>query len=943
MKNNSMPPQQQEKLSLVQQEQEDKSLSLATHSSKQTVLQAANTHSSEPSLWVKLLRRTKVFWVAGSVFLSYKWTQIRQDQMRKRLGLVPAKIDDNDDDDDNENDDQHPDLEPLWNEAHARNAQRLLTAMEDLQGFWIKIGQYLSSRADVMPRAYLQTLASLQDGVPAKSFDDIMATLDEELSPDQQRALLVSIDATPLSTASLAQVHRAVLTDGRQVVIKAQHRGVASLMRQDMDNLATILDWLSKTDPDLDYTPVVKEYTAEVTKELDFRREAENMQQVKTLLQDQGIRAVVPETILATEKIIVMEYCAGYPIRDVKQLDHYQVDRYLLLQRVVQAWAAQIHVLGTFNADPHAGNILVSTAQPDGDMAVPVLLDFGLTKRLLPSMKLAFARMVHAAYATDVDGLLQSFNEMGLQLNRYDPFQDMAAIQSSLADPVPESQASAINKEKRRQRQADQEAMRQDQGVAKGQKLRNPVDAWPPEIIFFTRVTAMLRGLCSRLQVSYPYLQGMAKAAAETLREAVPEDERAKTLVHAPVQHLDTHLQRCIERVAEELLQNDQAVGLQVFVIQNGEILANVAAGTLGTVNPRPVTPTSLFNVFSVSKAILSTGVLVLLHEKGISVDDAIAKHWPAFGESHPDKKHITIRHALSHQSGLANAFPDGVSIDVLTDWNSMKDFIAVPDAVPSHPPGQETHYHYLTFAWVLGGLIEEVTGEPYEHFLQKHLIEPLGLSDELHMAGIPKHIEMEKLAVLTSHALKKTTRNSAPRVDSESGDKEKQPSKRLAKFQGREQLMNPSVFNMQKVRASKLPSANGHASARALACLMDAAISERGLVGILPRSAFKEARTPQRTTTDSSAASAFMLDNAKASFGLGFQVHDITLSDGTVARSMGHSGFGGSVVLGIPELKLSIAVTTNQLAFQSAVRQRMLESVFASFELEIPTSLAES
>ena len=327
-----------------------------------------------------------------------------------------------------------------------------------------------------------------------------MTTLNEQL-PSEALALFRDINPTPLSTASLAQVHRATLLNGREVVIKAQHRGVASLMRQDMENLRTILHLLSKSDPDLDYTPVVEEYTKEVTKELDFRQEAQNMKEIKQLVQDRNIRAIVPGTVegLITEKVLVMDCCQGFPIRDAENLDRYKVDRRLLLERVCQSWAAQMHLLGRSNADPHAGNLLVSTAQEDGDSSVPILLDFGLFKRLSPQMKVAFSRLVHSAHETDVDGLLQSFDEMGLKLTRYDPFEDMAAMQTSFSDPVPQSEAATAKKERMQQRKLKEQAMREDQGLQKGQKLRNPVDAWPPELIFFTRVSAMLRGLCSSL------------------------------------------------------------------------------------------------------------------------------------------------------------------------------------------------------------------------------------------------------------------------------------------------------------------------------------------------------------------------------------------------------------------------------------------------------------
>ena len=186
--------------------------------------------ATEPSALTKLTRRAKVFTLAGKVYFSYKSTERKEKRLRKDLGLSSNDEDDAD----------HPDIVALWERAHEKNAARILSKIESLQGFWIKVGQYLSSRADVMPIQYLHILATLQDGVPAKPYNEVCKTLSESLTTDQM-AMFEYIDPNPLSTASLAQVHRAKLVDGRDVVVKVQHRGVASLMRQDMTNLRTIL------------------------------------------------------------------------------------------------------------------------------------------------------------------------------------------------------------------------------------------------------------------------------------------------------------------------------------------------------------------------------------------------------------------------------------------------------------------------------------------------------------------------------------------------------------------------------------------------------------------------------------------------------------------------------------------------------------------------------
>ena len=811
-----------------------------------------------------------------------------------------------------------------------------------------------------MPPQYLRIFSSLQDSVPSKPFEDVLHTLKEELGLEEQ-SMFESIDAQPLSTASLAQVHRATLVGGRQVVIKAQHRGVASLMRQDMANLGSILSIVARFDKEADFGPVVKEWMAEVLKELDFRTEATNMAEVRALISTQGIRAIVPASVdeLVTQRVLVMDYCEGFAIKDTAKLDAEGVDRELLLQRVCEAWAAQLHVAGVFNADPHPGNILVSTAGGGGDggeahdASVPVLLDFGLTKRFTRAQTVAFARLVHASEASDVDGLLQSFDEMGLQLNRYDPFEDMAAMRRSLSDTVPASEAKAVSKQRKAERNEEVAAKRAEESVPKGGKLRSPVDAWPPELVFFTRVTAMLRGLCSSLEVRHPYLSTMAGAARVTLREAIPRAEHATFTVYpTPRVLVSSALQRRLEAVAASLVVRGEVVGLQVAVRQHGEVLANVAAGTLGTADPRPVRPSSLFNVFSVSKVVLAMGVHLLLEDGSIRLDDPVAKHWPAFGAG--GKGNVTVRHLLAHQAGLANAMPPAATLDELLDWGRMTAFLA--NATAEHAPGAETRYHYLTFAWACGGLIEAVTGRPYEQFLNSRLLEPAlagqSLSDELLMGGLPDSVETGKLAVLSMVGRNRDA--SRPGETSRRGETNATNGRttRLAKYQGREQMLNPSIFNMRKVRAAKLPSANGHASAAALAAVLDVlgatyrAASAEGMAGnesrLFSAACVDEMRVDQRPAgaTTVGEDGVALLDNAGAAFGLGVQVHEFVLSDGSKCRSIGHSGLGGSEAITLPEAGISFAFTTNTLSMDSTAKAEIVRAICEELGIRAPLSL---
>jgi aarF domain-containing kinase len=931
----------------------------------------------EPSFFKKMLRRFTVFSVAFQVFLRYKWAGFQADRQKRRLSLDLT----------DPNSDDHPEILRLWSDVHTRNANNLLINIQRLEGFWVKVGQYLSSRADVMPSEYLQALSVLQDSMPPRSWDETYRTITEEFGGEELvKKRFVSIDPKPLATASLAQVHRATLkVDGNKrsrqdVVIKVQHRGVAQLMLQDMDNLTVILNLLAKTDPDLDFNPVIKEYNQEVRKELDFRTEAKNMKEVKELLEATDIDVIVPESVpdLVTERCLVMEFCEGFPVRDIAKLDRYNVDRELLLERVCAAWAVQMHVGGIFNADPHTGNILVSTAVP-GDASVPVLLDFGLTKRLNPKIKLAFARLMHASNENDIDSLMQSFDEMGLKLNRTNPFEDMANMRRGFGSTVPQSEAKEVSKRKRLDMQRRTEARKADAGLQKGQKLRSPVDAWPSELIFFGRVTNMLRGMCSRLDIRYPYLETMAKFARETICESVPATDRALDLIHPSSNRISTPMQDRLVEALKQINEDGNMVGLQICVLRHGEEIVNIAAGTMGIANSRPVTPSTLFNVFSVTKGVLTIGLLRLVQDGRIkSLDDPVYTYWPEF-ESKPE---VTVRHLLAHQSGLASSFPEDATIDTLLDWALMTKFIA-EKAVSSHVPGEETEYHALSFAWLVGGLIEAVTGEPYEKLFDEILPTTIhsenSLRDDLFIAGISDNVDNDKdLAVISmqrdnviddknqkdhraisyskSTSPQNKSNNSTDEEDHEDEETKKEKAKKvLDKYRGIQQLMNPSIFNMRKVREAKLPSANGHASAVSLARVFDAVIRDgthyRG-EPILSPSTLELARIPSRTTkssvnsdatngsdTNQDKKSSLRYDD-RIGFGLGFELHEFTLSNGKKAMSIGHNGLGGSVVIAIPEEQIVVSFTLNLLSMNSLARRRILGIIFDELGCIAPASI---
>jgi len=352
------------------------------------------------------------------------------------------------------------------------------------------------------------------------------------------------------------------------------------------------------------------------------------------------------------------------------------------------------------------------------------------------------------------------------------------------------------------------------------------------------------------------------------------------------------------------------------------------------------------------------------------------------------------VRHVLGHRAGLANSgMPEDGTVDVLCDFEGMVGLME--GAVPEHGAGEEVRYHYLTFAWIVGGLIEKVTGRSYQDYLsdiisgpgvtaveEDKLMTTIAVPSRLeelgiYLGGIPKKMNPNRLAVLSFQ--KPSLPNTSTRGNNDNGiteehdtskeenisngksqqsEGEKSPKGEtkqvLAKYRGREQMLNPSVFNMRKVRHARIPSANGHASAFALASLFDSLVSPTtidGRVSPLESHIVDLAREVQPLSLLSTLSSSSSNNGASdrkqamlsdgASFGLGFQSHSFTLPDGRIVQSIGHSGLGGSIVIAIPEANFTVALVINKLSMKSTARNKLLKVVFDEFGLSYPSSLA--
>jgi ubiquinone biosynthesis protein len=294
-------------------------------------------------------------------------------------------------------------------EATPEGARRFREALEELGTTFIKLGQLLSSRPDLLPDVYIDELRRLVDQVPPVAFARIEQAIEAEIGRD----VVVRLDPEPLATASIAQTHRALLANGRPVVVKVRRPEIAEQVELDLGLLrstARLLEGHSQAAQLLQVESLADELEVHLREELDFREEAHNTELIGSIVGKVDA-LVVPEVIrpYVTERVLVLEHVEGTKLGP----DHgLAPDRARHLAReFFRAFVRQVTVEGVYHADPHSGNVLLTD---DGRLA---LLDFGLlgrldddTRRRLSLLLLALAQN----RADDVADLILGLSLTGL-------------------------------------------------------------------------------------------------------------------------------------------------------------------------------------------------------------------------------------------------------------------------------------------------------------------------------------------------------------------------------------------------------------------------------------------------------------------------------------------------------------------------------------------------
>lgn len=293
---------------------------------------------------------------------------------------------------------------------HRKNAQRFRKTSLEQGGAFLKIGQILSSRPDLLPAAWVEELAALQDQARPETFEALRGVIEDEFGAPLED-LFQSFDREPLAAASIGQVHRARLADGREVAVKIQRPGLDEVIELDLALLKVFIDSVRGALPPMDFHTIIEEIQRTVRDELDYRGEARAMRQVRALLADKPALAV-PATVdaLCGRRVLTSEFIHGRKLTSA--LDQYQQNGEQqaiadTLHALLDAWFHQVLVGGVFQADPHPGNLMLAD---DGRL---VLLDFGCTMTLPETFRRGYFRVLQAAIVGEREVIAETLTGLG--------------------------------------------------------------------------------------------------------------------------------------------------------------------------------------------------------------------------------------------------------------------------------------------------------------------------------------------------------------------------------------------------------------------------------------------------------------------------------------------------------------------------------------------------
>lgn len=306
-------------------------------------------------------------------------------------------------------------------------AQRVRMAIEELGPTYIKLGQVLSTRPDLVPAQFIEELAKLQDNVPPFGFSEVRRIIEAEFGAPLKE-FFEFFDETSFASASIGQVHRARLADGEIVAVKVQRPGIKKIIEVDLEIMLHLATLMERNIEEMSlYRPVkiVEEFARTLEKEIDYTIEATSMERFgRNFLADPSV--YVPKVFRDTssERVLTMEFMEGIKISDIDRMDKAGYDREIISVHGADFFLKQVFDYGFFHADPHPGNIFVL---PDN---VICLLDFGMTDSVDRQTREEFVDLIDSVVHQHESRAAQAL----LRLTSWDHEPDIRLLEKDVAD-----------------------------------------------------------------------------------------------------------------------------------------------------------------------------------------------------------------------------------------------------------------------------------------------------------------------------------------------------------------------------------------------------------------------------------------------------------------------------------------------------------------------------